>query len=343
MYLARTPVSGRHRYVLRESVQKNGIYHHRDLFDLGSNPSEFIVYPGGNAYYIEAAVEERLDRLGVEMQNDELDDLFWPYVKPRIRRAIESFRHRGRIHRDRARLGALEKKKIHLRTHIFDKRRVHFLKSGRSDQRGLGRMPAELLHWLQNKSRDEIEQRFMRKERVLRPGEIKTYVYVIFDLKRFFATILAERAPEMLDQEDLDTYFVREICRLNRSAEFWGDSGHGTWLHEYLVRYLILYFDTEFSHGGFLQDELRAFVNRHRAYHPPTIRAKFSVPEASTLFGVAQDVLEKMSLSALTRRYRRLALKHHPDRGGDPDTFIRITEAYQSMARLKKSAIDGGS
>ncbi len=336
MYLARTPVNNRFRYVLRESVQKDGIYHHRDLFDLGSNPSEFIVYPGGNAYYIDEAVEERLDQLGVETQKDELDDLFWPYVKPRIRGAVDSFRHRGRIHRGQNSLDAVEKKKIHLRTHVFDKRRAHFLKSGRSDQRGLGRMPAELLRWLQDKSRDEIEQRFMQKERVLRPGELKTYVYVIFDLKRFFSSILAERAPEILDQKELDTYFVKEICRLNRSAEFWGDPAHGLWLHEYLVRYLIIYFDTEFSHGRYLQEELRAFINRHRAYHPPTKRSNVSISEASALLGVAQDVLENMTLAALTRRYRRLALKHHPDRGGDPETFIQITEAYQSMARMKK-------
>ncbi|MEA3232279.1 MAG: J domain-containing protein [Thermodesulfobacteriota bacterium] len=317
-------------------MQKDGIYHHRDLFELGFNPSEFIVYPGGNAYYIDEVVEERLDQLGVETQQDELDDLFWPYVKPRIRRAVESFRQRGRVHRDRAALGSVEKKKIHLRTHIFDKRRIHFLKSGRSDQRGLGRMPAGLLRWLQGKSRDEIEQRFMRKERVLRPGELKSYVYVIFNLKRFFSTILAERAPETLDQEELDTCFVKEICRLNRSAEFWGDPDHGSWLHEYLARYLIIYFDTEFSHGRYLQDELRAFINRHRAYRPPTKHPNVSMSEASALFGVAQDMLEKMTLAALTRRYRRLALKHHPDRGGDPEMFIRITEAYRSMARMKE-------
>jgi len=336
LYLARTQVSSRLRYVLRESVQKDGIYHHRDIFDLGFNPSEFIVYPGGNAYYIDEVLEERLDQLGVETQQDELDDLFWPYVKPRIRRAVESFRQRGRVHRDRAALGSVEKKKIHLRTHIFDKRRIHFLKSGRSDQRGLGRMPAELLRWLQDKSRDEVEQRFMQKERVLCPGELKTYVYVIFNLKRFFSTILAERAPETLDQKELDTCFVKEICRLNRSAEFWGDPDHGSWLHEYLVRYLITYFDTEFSHGRYLQDELRAFINRHRAYRPPIKHPNVSMSEASALFGVAQDMLEKMTLAALTRRYRRPALKHHPDRGGDPEMFIRITEAYRSMARMKE-------
>lgn len=336
MYLARTPVRSRSRYILRESVKKDGVYHHRDLFDLGYNPSEFIIYPGGNAYYIDEVIEDRLDHLGVKTHGDEIDNLFWPYVKPRIRRAVGSFRQRGRHHRKRMRLNTLEKKKIHLQTHVFDKRRVHFLKTGRSDQRGLGRMPAEMLHWLQDKSRDEIEQGFMHQEAILRPHEQKTYVYVIFDLKRFFSTLWAERSPEILDRDVLDSHFIEEVCRLNRAADFWGDPVHGAWLHAYLVRYLILYFDHEFTNGRYLQDELRAFMNRHRAYRSPPGSHRVDTAEASTLFGVPREALEKMPLGALTRRYRRLALKHHPDRGGDSETFIRITEVYKSLARTKK-------
>jgi hypothetical protein len=29
--------------------------------------------------------------------------------------------------------------------------------------------------------------------------------------------------------------------------------------------------------------------------------------------------------------YRRLAMRHHPDRGGDPDTFRRVKEAYENL------------
>jgi len=336
VYLAKTPLHSQSRYILRESFQKDGIRRCRDLFDLGADPSAYIIYPGGNAYYIDEIIETRLEKLCIKFQEDELDDIFWPFVKPVIRRALESFRHRGKNDRKRPVLGASEKKKIHLRTHVFDKRRVHFLRSGRTDQRGLGRMPATLLRWLQNRSRDEIEQRFIQMERVLRPDELKTYVYVIFNLERFFSTILAERAPEMLDPEEMDAYFIEEICRLNQSSGFWGDLNHGAWLHEYLTRYVTIYFDFEFSYGLYLQDELRAFINRHRAYSPPAKRSNIDMSEISALFGIGKNALEKMSLAALTRRYRRLALKHHPDRGGDSETFIRITEAYREMVRMKR-------
>lgn len=337
MYLAKTPIYGRTRYILRESFQKNGMSHCRDLFDLGDDPSRFIVYPGGNAYYIHDAIETRLDQLDVKIEADELDDIFWPYVKPRIQRAVGSFRQRGRNARRHPLLSDAEKKQIHFQTHVFDKRRIHFLRSGRSDQRALGRMPPALLHWLQNKSRDEIEQRFIQLERVLRPDEFKTYVYVIFNLKHFFNTILAERAPELLDAEEMDTYFIDELCRLNRSPAFWAGMPHGTGLHEYLARYVVVYFDFEFSSGQYLQDEFRDFINRHRAYRPPKKRTRISLSEISALFGVAREILDKMDLAALTRCYRRLALKHHPDRGGDPEIFIRITEAYQSMVKVKKA------
>lgn len=89
MYLAKTILGGQPRYILRESFQKNGITHYRDLFDLGGDPSKFIVYPGGNAYYINGAIETRLDQLCVHLDEDELDDIFWPYVKPQIQRAVE--------------------------------------------------------------------------------------------------------------------------------------------------------------------------------------------------------------------------------------------------------------
>ena len=36
-------------------------------------------------------------------------------------------------------------------------------------------------------------------------------------------------------------------------------------------------------------------------------------------------------LSEIQGAYRRLAMKHHPDRGGDAAMFVRVTEAYQAL------------
>ena len=33
----------------------------------------------------------------------------------------------------------------------------------------------------------------------------------------------------------------------------------------------------------------------------------------------------------LRKKWRNLVKQHHPDRGGDPEMFVRITEAYQVL------------
>ena len=37
------------------------------------------------------------------------------------------------------------------------------------------------------------------------------------------------------------------------------------------------------------------------------------------------------STREITRSYRTLAAKHHPDKGGDTDTFIHIRQAYELL------------
>ncbi len=40
----------------------------------------------------------------------------------------------------------------------------------------------------------------------------------------------------------------------------------------------------------------------------------------------------------LKRAYRHLAQKHHPDKGGDPERFKEVNEAYQALSDPKKRA-----
>ena len=56
---------------------------------------------------------------------------------------------------------------------------------------------------------------------ILKPNELRTYVYVIFDLQRFFTEAIARRMPQGLDQGRLEEHFLAEICRLNRAQAFW--------------------------------------------------------------------------------------------------------------------------
>lgn len=48
-------------------------------------------------------------------------------------------------------------------------------------------------------------------------------------------------------------------------------------------------------------------------------------------------VTELDSISFIKKRYRVLLMKTHPDKGGNPDDFNKIQEAYKEIIRLKKS------
>ena len=99
MYLARHHTDRHFAYTIRESYRDGPHYRSRYLFDLGPDPSAYIVYPGGNAFYIDEAVTDRLNDLGVSPSDEELEDIFWPFIDPRIRRCLESFRERAKARR----------------------------------------------------------------------------------------------------------------------------------------------------------------------------------------------------------------------------------------------------
>ena len=45
----------------------------RDLFDLGTDPTRYIVYPGGNSFYIHEVVRDALAERGCEPNDSDLD------------------------------------------------------------------------------------------------------------------------------------------------------------------------------------------------------------------------------------------------------------------------------
>ena len=334
MYLARKTVAGRTRYYIRQSYREGRHYVSRDLVDLGADPSRHIVYPGGNAFYIDAVIEDQLQQCGVTPLGDELDEVFWRFIKPEVRRVVEPFRQRKRSIKSRSRQAATQDASGPP-FHIFDKRRICYLKFGRTDQRGIGRVPAKVFKGLRHKSRDEIEQLLMDMEERLSPREYKNYTFVIFDIQQYYSSRLALEAPQMLDQDEVDAQFITELCRLNTDLSFWAGMDPGQGLHTYLRRYLFMHFDYGYPAPSLMQDYIRDFMNRHRRYRPPPGRS-VTLDEASSLFGEKKDVLKTMSHRSLTRLYRRKAQALHPDKGGRHETFIKLTEAYRELVRRKK-------
>jgi hypothetical protein len=331
MYLARLPdkINGC-RYLIRQSYADGHYYRSRDLFDLGDDPSRFIVYPGGNGFFIEPSVEDAMAEQGISVSQDDLEAIFMPFLPPHIRRVIDGFDRKARSGSPSGACSPVDA------IHRFDRYRLHFLKLGRVDHKAMGCTPDRFYASLHHKSRDEIEYDFMAAEHILKSDELAHYTYQIFDLQQYFSEHFARSHPGGLDRDRMDRFFVKALCQLSRDESFWMGSDEESGLQHHLVRYAVMYFDSCFPCGDPFQAYLRDFVNRHRIHRPPE-SVQVSLAESARLFGVTVNVLKKMDCRALTRQYRKLALRHHPDKGGNPKTFVKLAAAYEKWLARKSS------
>jgi len=63
-----------------------------------------------------------------------------------------------------------------------------------------------------------------------------------------------------------------------------------------------------------------------------------SKPADTTKFYKLLEVDKSASDAEIKKAYRKLAVKHHPDKGGDPETFKEITRAYEVLSDSEKRA-----
>jgi hypothetical protein len=341
MYIAYHYVQGVSRYYLRESVLREDGFAKRELLDLGSDPEDFIEYPGGNSFYIQDEIVDQLNDLGIDPSLQELEDIFWPFVDPAIRHALRGFKDRGHTRRKITEPSDAECHFIRNRLHLIDKRRYNYLRLGFTDQSKLNRISEKLYLPLLYKSRDELEQWFMLRELDLAPKEYSTYVFSFLNLRRHFYEIFAGKMPQALDQEKLDRVFMEDICALNRDASFWGDEELTTFLQPYLRRYVIMYFDYSFAPSTYLEDIINEYISRKQFESFKRARKRVKVSdsykEASEIFELSEEELRSMSKSELTRSYRKRAQQLHPDKGGKQEDFVRLTEVYEIMMHYKSS------
>jgi hypothetical protein len=327
MYIAYKKNHGQSQYILRESCIIDSQLTFRDLFDLGSDPSLFVKYPGGNAFYFDEKMEDILSESGADYDSDEIEDLFWPWIRADIRRAIETFKSRS-SNKHHKNLTKREKNQIAAQVHNFDKRRTHFLKFGNMDQGPVENMPAVLFKDVIHQSRDEIEQYFLKQEFSLKPHELKSYVYTVFDLQSFFSDFMAKTMPHVLDQEKVDEYFSKEICRLN--IELFNKDTH---LDEYMIRYSIMFFDHSYADTTLLDDFAKSFMSRHRFFKPRP-KKSITTDKACKIFNITKKELKTMTKKNLSKLYRRLARQVHPDTGGSHEEFVKLNNAYQRLSSI---------
>ena len=99
-----------------------------------------------------------------------------------------------------------------------------------------------------------------------------------------------------------------------------------------------MYFDNPFPEEDFRAAYVREFMRSRREFRfPGTPLPAMRLSAAAQALNLPPEKLKKMTAPALTRHYRKMAIKLHPDQGGDHDKFIQITEAYQAaLHRLKR-------
>lgn len=320
-------------YILRETYLDQGVLKFRDLMDLGPNPSTYVHYPGGNGFYFSPIVEKTLREKGVEVSSDDLEMVFRPFLDPWVRTVIN--RHQ-RAQRPRTRVPCDLEDLVpgQRNVHLFDARRLYYLRFGRMDSGELAARRWKFLDIFLCKSRDEIESIIAAMERELRPSEYATYVYAALGVQLRFPQYVREY-PAALHQAMVDAYVLEGLCRMDADKAFFlgvERNGDGGGLHPYLTKYAWLYFDFEFQVE--IWDEAFGFGNRMG--QQPAPRPALSLEQACLAFGISAEDFTKMTRKELIRIYRRKAKKMHPDKGGDHEDFVKLSKAYEHLLALKK-------
>ncbi|MBU0673726.1 MAG: hypothetical protein KJ950_03685 [Proteobacteria bacterium] len=335
MYLAIRKTNREVHYVIRESVLSDdgSSYLSRDLFDLGSTPEQWLQYPGGYAVIVDPEVESQIHSINPLMNLDELEELLDPFINPEIRNRAELFRHRYRTNPS-PKLTPAEIERIG-KIHLFDKRRLLYLRNGSLDQNAMTRTPGKLFRPLLDKSRDEIEQYLLRQESALEPEEYRQYAFVVFNVQRSFSEISARVMPAALDQKKMADRFEEAFCEIRNDATY-AFGLKETDLITYLSRYVVMFYDHQFPEISHADDFIQRFMNNHRQFHFPSRNRDETYERAAEIFGEERQNLEKMSHRELKRLYRKFAHAHHPDKGGNQEDFVETTELYQTIIKGKK-------
>jgi hypothetical protein len=337
MYLAFTDKAGRRRYQIRQSIfnADHQCYKSQLIFDLGPDPARFISCIADDVCYFSEELCACLERVTRHNPTTVLEELLWDFLPVEERRRLELFRYRGRV--TLRPLSREDRAAIEHNVHLFDRRRLYYLRYGAVDQSRISRLNPKLYRPLLQKSRDEREFYFRNLEKVLHAGELKTYVFAIFDLQRHFSQSYSATMPEALSQIEIADRFIADLCALNSDPSFWNAHPAADSLQEHLIRYLIMFFDYGYGRRSLFDDFLREFMGRHRTFRWPDRKPAISTGAVEAIFETKWHLLQAMSKRELTRLYRRRAKQLHPDSGGDHHQFIELNAAYASLI-LRKSA-----
>ena len=335
MYLASITKSGKKHYQIRQSYfqPEKDAFDYRTIFDLGEDPSRFMEHPSEDICFFSEELEETISRATDTDATLLLESLLWEFLPAEEQHRLRIFKNRKQI--KIAPLSRDEHAAIERDVHLFDRRRLYYLRYGAVDQSRLFRLNPKLYRPLVGQSRDEREYYFINLEKDLKPNEMKTYVFAVFDLQRHFSESFSSTMPEALNQIDIADHFVEDLCKLNSDKTFWPGGKPADDLHLHLIRYLIMFFDYGYGRRSLFDDFLKEFMGRHRAFRWPEKKPDISTQQISDVFQKDWHALTKMNKKELSRLYRKRAKELHPDKGGNHELFVALNSSYAALLARK--------
>ncbi len=334
MYLAKLPDGRGTNYQIRESYQtEEDSFAYRIVYNLGNNPRQFIEIFEDHIVLFNSDLIEAVSADSPGDGESVLEQLLWDFLPTETRRRLAMFQNRKNLRTDP--LSIKDRDEITHQIHLFDRRRLYYLRYGAVDQSRLSRLHEKCCRPLLGQSRDEREYYFSAEETALEPGKYLQYVYAIFNLQKYFFQSYAPWLPESLAMDEIGEHLQKEICRLNQDRRFWQAQATSKFLHHHLTRYLIMFYDYTPAHRSFFKEYAKTFMDGHRTFRWPERKPGMSPEEINEIFATTYDRLKKMTREQLNRLYRKKAMQLHPDQGGDHDLFIKLTEMYHELLRTK--------
>lgn len=335
MYLAKLQHGQQTTYQIRQSFATGeNRFQFRILYELGEQPDQFIDLFDDHIVLFDSRLLTAVSPYFAGDTDLELERLLQNFLPPEVQRRQQLFYHRNRF--PAGPLTEDDRRAIADQVHLFDRRRLYYLRYGAVDQSRLSRLHEKCCRPLLGQSRDEREYYFSAEEMALEPGSYLQYVYAIFNIQQYFHQSFAPWLPEALARDEMGDYFLKELCRLHDDPLFWQGSPPGYPLNHHLARYLIMFFDFIPASRSFQNDFARSFMSGRRHFRwPDKIRNK-GPEQVSRIFATPYDKLKKMSREDLNRLYRKKAMKLHPDKGGDHDLFVELAEVYKQLLKTKQ-------
>ncbi len=301
MYISRRIAPTGYTYRICESYFESPYYKSRVLFDLGTNPQEFITYYSDVSFSID--IEEELARSGCKTDQFELEELFLRFLTPEAQRWVIFSQNRRATRKTSIEQGLKPEE-----FHWFDRIRLITLKlDHREPQRVINRK-FPFYNKLLNKSRDEIENLLWDMEDRLNFREKSRYLIAIFGIQR--ANSLEER----------DDAFLRTLCEITKDPFYCMDLTEAEVLRNYLSRYVWLYFDAlSWRRVPRIYQQMEVSLYQELAFH----------------LGISVEVLVNSSKKEILKIFRQKILATHPDRGGSHEEFIKIRRLMEDFIKLR--------